>query len=170
MIKEYLVDNRQEVLSRLGCNEIFFSMDRVCYWIADTDVNVVDCLRSNQEEADTKLLLQTKHALNAEQDKSIIVRSHSSDVDIDVLFLAMFLDDNNRIFLDYETGENRKVLKLSEVNMDNEKRSALVGFHAFTGNAYISSIFRKSKKACCKLLERNNNYVSFASWEHLGAW
>ena len=101
------MENKQEVLNRLDCNEIYFSVDRVCYRVTDTDVNVVDCLSSNQEEADTKLLLHAKHALNAKQDKSIILRSHSGDVDMNVLFLAMFLDDSNKIFLDYGTGKNR---------------------------------------------------------------
>ena len=60
LIKEYLVDNKQEVLNRLDCNEIYFSMDRVCYRVTDTDVNAVDCLSRNQGEADTKLLLHAK--------------------------------------------------------------------------------------------------------------
>ena len=132
-------------------------MDRVCYRTTDTDVNAVDCLSSNQEEADTKLLLHVKHELNAEQHKFIIVRSYSGDVDINVIFLTMFLDDSNKIFLGYGTGKNRKALKLSEINVDNDKKSALVSFRAFTGNDYISSIFRKSKKACWKLLEKNIN-------------
>ena len=93
------------------------------------------------------------------KDKPIIVRSQSGDVDINVLFLAMFLYDSNKIFLDYGTGKNKKVLRLSEVNMDNDKKPALVCFHALTGNDYISSIFRKSKKACWKLLEQIINYV-----------
>ena len=122
---------------------------------------MVDCLRSNQEEADTKLLLHAKHALNAEsaeQDKSIVVRSHSGDADINVLFLATFLDDSNKIFLHYGTGKKRKVLKLSEVNMDSDKACVSL-FYALTGNDYISSTFRKSKKTGWKLLEKNINYV-----------
>ena len=99
------MDNKQEVLNRLDCNEIYFSVDRVCYRATDTNVNVVDCLSSNQEEADTKLLLHAKHALNAKQDKSIIVRSHSGGAGINVFFLAMFVDDSNKIFLNVRTGK-----------------------------------------------------------------
>ena len=43
--------------------------------------------------------------------------------------------------------------------MDNDKEPAIVGFHALTGNDYISSIFRESKKACWKLLGKNIDYV-----------
>ena len=87
-------------------------------------------------------MLQAKHALNAEHDKSIIVRSHSCDVDINVLIFAMFLDYSNNTFLDLRTGKNKKILKLCEVNMDNNKKSALVGFHALTGNDYIYQYFQ----------------------------
>ena len=65
LIKEYLGDNKQVILNRLDCNEVYFSVDRVCYRVKDTDVNVVDCLRSSKEEADTKLLLHAKHAFNS---------------------------------------------------------------------------------------------------------
>ena len=43
--------------------------------------------------------------------------------------------------------------------MSDEHKSALIGFHAFTGNDYVSSIFRKSKKFSWKLLEKNFRFV-----------
>ena len=54
--------------------------------------------------------------------------------------------------------------------MDNNKKLALVGFRALTGNGYILSIFHKLKKACWKLLEKNINYVRMfqllgSTWE-----
>ena len=83
----------------------------------------------------------------------------------------MFLDDSNKIFLDYGTGKNRKVLKLSE-SMRITTEVCFSQFYALTGNDYISSILRKSKKACWKLLEKNINYVTTfvllgSTWELL---
>ena len=43
--------------------------------------------------------------------------------------------------------------------MSDEHKSSLIGFYVFTGNDYVSSIFRKSKKACWKVLKKNNRYV-----------
>ena len=46
--------------------------------------------------------------------------------------------------------------------MNNDKKPASVGFHGLIGNDYISLIFRKSKKAGWKLLEKNINYENFS--------
>ena len=43
--------------------------------------------------------------------------------------------------------------------MSDGHKSSLIGFHAFTGNDCVSSIFRKSKKACWKVLRKNNRFV-----------
>ena len=43
--------------------------------------------------------------------------------------------------------------------MSDEHKSSLIGFHAFTGNDHVSSIFRKSKKACWKVLKKNNRFL-----------
>ena len=66
----------------------------------------------------------------------------------------MFLDDRNKIFLHYGTGKNKKALKLSEVNMDNDRKPTLLGFHALTGNDYISAIFRKSQKSLLEIIRK----------------
>ena len=39
----------------------------------------------------------------------------------------------------------------------SEQRS-IVGFHAFTGNDYISLFFRKSKEHCWKILQSNHEF------------
>ena len=69
---------------------------------------------------------------------SIIIRSHPGDVDINILFVCMFQDESDRIYLDYGTGKLRKVIKLSDIDMDTDKKTALIGFHAFTRNDYVS--------------------------------
>ena len=56
-------------------------------------------------------------------------------------------------------GKSRKVIKLSDIDMDADKKTALIGFHAFTGNDYVSSIFRRPREACWKLLEKNARYI-----------
>ena len=47
-------------------------------------------LSSNQEEADTKLLLYASHVLHKSQNRNVVLRSPSGDVDINILCLAMF--------------------------------------------------------------------------------
>ena len=147
------------MLRKLGCQEIFYSMDGVCYRITATLVEIFEDLSSNQEEADTKLLLHANHAVLSDPDGSIIVQSPSGNVDINVSFVWMFLEKAEQIYIDYGTGKSHKILKLGSVDMSNELKSALIGFHAFTGNDYVSSFFKKSKKHCWHLLEKNNRFV-----------
>ena len=101
LIKDYAVEHSQELLLRLECNEILISLYKICYRLrVSTEAGVIECLNSNQEGADTKLLLHAKHALEAKLDMSIIIRSHSGDVDINILFVCMFQDESDWIYLD----------------------------------------------------------------------
>ena len=46
--------------------------------------------------------------------------------------------------------------------MSIDLKSALAGFHAFTGNDYLSCIFQKSKKLCWKALLKSNKFVQMS--------
>ena len=39
--------------------------------------------------------------------------------------------------------------------MSTEEKAVLIGFHAFTGNDYVSAFFKKGKGACWKILVNN---------------
>ena len=90
LIQDVLIENKEEILEMLKCQEIMFSMGRVCKRITRTSVSLVEALCSNQEEADTKLLLHTEHVLDSDDRKLVLVRSPSGDVDIQVLFISTF--------------------------------------------------------------------------------
>ena len=174
LIKDYAVEHSQELLLRLKCNEILISLYKISYRLrVSTEADVIECLNGNQEEADTKLLLRAKHALETEPDMSIISRSHSGDVDINILFVCMFQDESYRIYLDYGMGKSRKVIKLSDIDMDTNKKTALIGFHAFTRNDYVSSIFRRSKapvKRSQLFMQQRATFVvkkKFVPFDHL---
>ena len=136
-------------------------MGRVCKRITRTSVSLVEAL-CNQEEDDTKLLLHAKHVLDSDDRKLVLVRSPSGDVDIQVLFLhSTFFEESEqkRIYIDFGNGRSRKTLHLNSVDMNSDLKSALTGFHAFTGNDYLSCIFRKLKKLCWKALLKSNKFV-----------
>ena len=141
-----------------------FSMNKVCKRITRTSVNLVEALCRNQEEADTKLLLHPKHALDNNDRKLVLVRSPSGDVDIQVLFVSTFFEESEqkRIYTDSGSGKSRMGLHLDSVDMNNDLKSALAGFHAFTGNDYLSCIFPKSKKLCWKALLKSNKFVQMS--------
>ena len=161
LIQDVLIENKEEIIGMLKCQEIFFSTDKVCNRITSTTISLVESLCSNQDEADTKLLLHTKHVLDNDDSKLVLVRSPSGDVDIQVLFISTFLveSEQKRIYIDFGSGKSRKILHLSSVDMSDDLKSALTGFHAFTGNDYLSCIFRKSKKLCWKALVKSNKFI-----------
>ena len=125
IVKDELVAKKTTVLQELKCRRINFSMDGICYGITKDSVEVIDELSSNQEEADTKLLLHAKHAKETDQNRSVLVRSPSGDVDINVLFTSMFKEDNTDICIDYGSGKFRKILQLNSIDMSDEHKSAL---------------------------------------------
>ena len=161
LIQDVLIENKEEILEMLKYQEIMFSMDKVCKRITRTSVSLVEALCSNQEEADTKLLLHAKHMLDSDDRKLVLVRSPSGDVDIQVLYISTFLEESEqkRIYIDFGNGKSRKILHLDSVDMNSDLKSALTGFHTFTGNDYLSCIFRKSKKLCWKALLKSNKFV-----------
>ena len=98
-------------------------------------------LTSNQEEADTKVILHSLDVLN-NTDMFVYLRSPSGDTDIFVLALGI------RVFYDYGNGDHRRSIWLSTLEMGENHSDVHVGFHSFTGTDYTSAFFRKGKKRC----------------------
>ena len=150
---------RESVPTLLDSEEIFISTDNDCSKVTAESVETEHVLVSNQEEADTKVVLHYIHALSREQVRNIIVRSPSGDIDIIVIMIGLLLEEQTRCFLDTGSGNNRKGLWLSDVDMSKDLKQALIGFHSFTGNDYTSSFFRKVKVACWKVVETNHRFL-----------
>ncbi|KAG1650541.1 hypothetical protein GQR58_027914 [Nymphon striatum] len=116
---------------------------------------------SNCQAIKKKLIpryLHCQHALERYPQKTVIVRSHSADIDILVILLGK--SECQQIYLDSGTGLHRKGMRLSDIQMSTERKRCLIGFHAFTGNDYNSSFFRKGEAACWKVLEKDEKFVS----------
>ena len=98
----------------------------------------VESLVSNQEEADTKVVL---HALDAlKKDGNVCIRSPSGDTDILVIAIAL-LKQNSRVLVDTGNGDNRKKVWLDSITLTSRQQDALIGFHSFSGNDYVSAFF-----------------------------
>ena len=124
------------ILIYCDLSELIYSMDGICHKISSKTINVIQELSSNQEEADTKLLLHTNHASSQDSTKAIVVHSPSGDVDINILFVSMFEENFDKIHIDYRTGKNRKILSVGSIDMSRELKTALIGF---TRNDELSS-------------------------------
>ena len=93
------------------------------------------CTGSNQEEADTKLILRAINGLNDNRDNQVVIRSSSADTDILIIALIL-IEDQERVYVGQHTGQNREGLNLGDFNM------------SLTGNDFVSAYFGKGIKKC----------------------
>ena len=154
-----LVESRLRAIEMLQCTKIFISTENSCMKLTEFEAIEEDELASNQEEADTKLTLHCLNALTQHPSEKIVVRSPSSDIDILVILLNI-IEEQSQVYLDFGVGLNRKGLFLSDIEMEDGLKKCLIGFHAFTGNDYVSSFFRKGKSECWKVVQKNNRFVN----------
>ena len=72
-----------------------------------------------------------------------------------VLAVALLQEFNDLAFIVNECGSNAEYYRLSDFEIDIECTSALLGLLAFTGNECVSSLFRKGKEKCWKVMRKN---------------
>ena len=106
----------------------------------------------------TKVILHCRHSLQQYPNHTVTLRSPPTDTDILVLAVALLNNHKDNVILDTGSGKSRKVIPLNSIVMDNHLRNALIGFHAFTGNDYVSSFFRKGKFKCWQLVEKYQKF------------
>ena len=112
----------------------------------------------NQEEADTKVILHSGHAISTTEG-SIILRSSSGDVDVMIIAISL-IDTSKHVLVDYGNGKNRKGVWLNSIDFDDNIGAVLIWFHAFTGNDYASSIFKCGKQGCFKAMKQCDEFIN----------
>ena len=63
-----------------------------------------------------------------------------------ILALSLIVEQD-KVYIDYSSGKRKKGIWLKDINLKEAERKALIDFHAFTGNDYVSAFFRKGKNA-----------------------
>ena len=66
-----------------------------------------------------------------------------------------------RVLLESVNETNKKILWIGSIEMSDIRRKALLDFHAFTGNDYVSAFFSKAKFTCWKKMETNKKCENF---------
>ena len=77
---------------------------------------------------------------------NVKISSSSGGTDVIVLLLAFLQDHKEHILIIDGHGEDKKILKLSDIDLEENLIHPLTGFHSITGNDYVSSFFKKDKK------------------------
>ena len=116
IISEVIVDNKEKALKMLQTEDIYISKDQQTICVTEQAANEVQELISNQEKADTKLIL---HPLQALVTGSVILRSPSADTDIMVIAFSIIQTDSNRLYVDYGSGQHRKSLLLNRIGLSD---------------------------------------------------
>ena len=111
---DWLVDNRRETLNSLRTTRLYLSTEGYCQWLSISDVSSIDGLVSTHEEADVRLMVLAKHAIDS--NSPVIIRSHSVDTNIFIMALTSFYSTN--LILDSGTGAGRKILQMSDAEME----------------------------------------------------
>ena len=68
-------------------------------------------------------------------------------------------DRKERVLYDYGNGGHRRSIWLSSLEMDENHRDALIGFHSFTGTDHTSAFFRKGKKRCWSVMHSDDRFI-----------
>ena len=137
-----------------------------CQKICSSETTIAPALRSDHEQADTKLVALVVSYLESVADDDleqlVMVRSRSGDIGVLVLFVLHCFGSN--VFIDNSNGNSRKSFDFKTPTLSILQRQALSGVHAFSGNDYISSFFGKGKHIFWKTVTKDENFMSiFAS-------
>ena len=57
-----------------------------------------------------------------------------------MIAISLIQADSEKLYVDYGSGQHRKGLLLSSVDLSSREKDAIIGFHTFT------ALFRKGKK------------------------
>ena len=147
---DYIKRNPVQCLALLKCNVVVLSGDNYCDIVSSSQCQPCDELVSDQEEADTKVVLHVMRFLSENKEESVCIRSPSGD--ILVIALGRIIE-RSRVVFDYGNGIDRRQIWLNELKFPVDLRQALIGFHALTGNDYVSSFFLKGKGTCWDIMK-----------------
>ncbi|KAK3722371.1 hypothetical protein QZH41_013693 [Actinostola sp. cb2023] len=115
-------------------------------------------LQSDQEEADTKMLL---HALDATTSGATTIRIHSPDTDVLVLVLRRYPDLCDDTSFVTGIGQKHRIIPLKPIyeELGQHRAAALPGFHSITGADNTGSFVGKGKLSCWKVFEESSQDI-----------
>ena len=168
IIFKVIMEKRVKFLTMIKTNELILSTKGNCEVLTHSKVDIISDLVNEFEEADSRVITHAQHVLNTNSQLTVKIRSPSGDTDIVILAVSLIVEGKECVYLESGNDTNKKMLWLGSIEMNNIKRKALLGFHAFTGNDYVPSFFRKEKMTCWKIIENNDRFEEFFSELGLG--
>lgn len=141
---------------------LFCSAKEVCILRSSSHQNC-EKLTSNQDEADTRLILHAADALS--ESELVVIRSVDTDVIIIVLhhFHSVLNERSEKdVIMLIGMGQHKRYISLYQLatNIPPAISINLLSLHALTGCDSVSSIFRVSKKRAMDVLEKGSYDLS----------
>jgi len=175
-------NNKQQLIRLLLCEwqshnyarhlhgrTVYFLCETECVCLTSDDgvtttATDIVSLQSDQEEADTRIILHCLFVAEAAPaDSSIVVRSPDTDV------MVLLLSHANKIQLpllfDTGTGNKRSLVDIQSVaaSIGPQMSSGLPALHAFTGCDYTSAFVHRGKTKPLQLLQHSNDFIRLFS-------
>ena len=102
---------------------VYFARGEIRQRIANEGAEEVESLKTNHEEADTKIAYLTQHALdNIEELSHVCIRSPSGDIDITVIMVGAFDRSETEIFIDNGTGKNHRTIRVDSSKLTESNK------------------------------------------------
>ena len=164
----FIVDDWDAKRELLGDKVLYVNNASKTWKYTAIAIEEVEELHSNQEEADTRLLLHTKHASLTYHD--VVISSPDTDVFIIALSEQFGIDAN--VFMLTGTGEKKRLIDLNAVaenasSLLNQTEcskelyfKAILGFHCFSGCDSTSSFSGRGKIKPLKILGKSASYIN----------
>ena len=158
LIEEIWIRNRERM--DMG-RTVYFARGERCLKLTQNEVTEIEVLQTDHEEADSKITYLSQHAATVNDSNEICVRSSSGDIDIPVILTGTLGGIETRLFVDNGTGKSRKTILINNSIFSVQQQQALIGFHAFTDNDYVSSFLHKTKKLWQTLVRDDEEMLEF---------
>ena len=134
LILEYTDTQKAKVFNILRTNKMMILLDNKCILISHLSTSIEESITSNQEETDTKVILHNHQILKSnEASIKIMKRSPLEDTDIIVLTVALLYEFHNKALIDAGSEDNRKVMRLRNIDIGKGLVNALIGFTRLQG-------------------------------------
>ena len=139
-------------MRRLKGKTLFVTAENECWKKTERGSENVAELTSNQEEADTRLLLQAKQAAQEGYEAVTVI---SEDTDVFILLLNFSSIINTRLYKCGSRTTRLVDIKGAVQRTGREICEALIGFYSFTGCDSVSAFACKGNIGALKILKSN---------------
>ncbi|KAJ8389301.1 hypothetical protein AAFF_G00121660 [Aldrovandia affinis] len=154
---------------RLSDKQLYVASEESCLHITKDQWAEVASLQSNQEEADTRMILNAAHA--AEEGYSAVVVT-ADDTDVLLLCLAFYADISCPLFQNCGTKNRVRYLDITKLRqaLGDCVCNAVIGMYAYTGCDTLSAFAGRGKLRALKLIMRSEHFQEvFRKLGHVGS-